>query len=232
YDDAIDPGYFYGFEGIITPIQEVTPPSRVLPWWLCVRPDPPEPCPVRINPAEEFVRFADYDVDFKFPLASSRKPMKIKRPTDCIVCAPTLIDEVPPEPPPPECEFPSAWNVTRSPTGPTYAITVDGEPITYDNYQDLLPDNSFYITDAGPGRPGNEVMMQLRWGNFDPEEVGNFLFWLDSSFLGNMTVPFEQWACLRGYRSYGEGWFQDPVGVINCCEEHPLCVELHHQGGG
>lgn len=100
YDDGINPVSFYGFEGIITPIQEVAPPTRVLPWWLCVRPDPPEPCPVRTNPAEEFVHFEDYDADFKFPLASSRKPMKIVRPQGCVACGPNLTDAVDPEPDP------------------------------------------------------------------------------------------------------------------------------------
>ena len=56
------------------------PPPGNRPWWLCVRPAPLEPCPVRINPVEEFVDFKNYDADFKFPLASSRKPMKIERP--------------------------------------------------------------------------------------------------------------------------------------------------------
>lgn len=100
YADDYNADLFYGFEGIITPVQEVVPPTRVLPWWLCVRPDPPEPCPVRTNPAEEFVPYDDYDADFKFPLASSRKPMKIVRPQGCVACGPNLTDAVDPEPDP------------------------------------------------------------------------------------------------------------------------------------
>lgn len=85
---------FYGFAALLVPVMPA--PIGCLPWWLCVRPDPPEPCPVRVNPVEEFVGFNDYDANFKFPLASSRKPMKIERPADCIVCAPTLLNQTDP----------------------------------------------------------------------------------------------------------------------------------------
>lgn len=204
------------------------------PWWMCCDPrsGPPDPYPVRPT---EFVTLEDYDKDFTYPLASSRAIVPVQQSGCGVACGPNMGGETPPppEPPEPECEFPSAWNVTQSPDGTAYAITVDGEPITHDNYQDLLlsyNQYSFYITDAGLGQPGIEVMMELQWGDFDPN-TGNFLFFLSEDFLDNRFVPFEQWACLRGYRSYGEGWFQDPVGVINCCEEQTLCVELHHQGG-
>lgn len=72
-------------------------PEPVLPWWLCVPKDPPEPCPVRPT---GFVPFSEYDEDFKYPLASSRVPSQINRPDDCVVCAPTIIEGevIPPEP--------------------------------------------------------------------------------------------------------------------------------------
>lgn len=95
-------GYYYGdfyyVDALITPI--ISEVSVSIPWWACVRPDPPEPCPVRANPAEEFVPFWDYDADFKFPLASSRKPMKIERPHGCVACGPNLTDADDPEPDP------------------------------------------------------------------------------------------------------------------------------------
>lgn len=98
----ISSGYYYGnfyyVDALITPI--ISEVSVSIPWWACVRPDPPEPCPVRANPAEEFVPFDDYDADFKFPLASSRKPMKIVRPQGCVACGPNLTDAVDPEPDP------------------------------------------------------------------------------------------------------------------------------------
>lgn len=71
----------------ITAPQEVV---RCLPWWLCSPKTPKPPCPERPT---EFVPFSDYDQDFKYPLASSRVPLKIERPDDCIVCRPNLIDE-------------------------------------------------------------------------------------------------------------------------------------------
>lgn len=100
-------------------------PVTCLPWWLCTPRDPPEPCPVRVNPVEEFVGFNDYDANFKFPLASSRKPMKIERPDDCIACRPTLVDEVAPGPDPdpePECA-----TLTVTPYSPTQLTDWNGD---------------------------------------------------------------------------------------------------------
>lgn len=68
----------------------IPPDSDSTPWWLCKPKDPVEPCPIRTT---EFVEFANYDADFKYPLSSSRKPVFVIRPDGCIVCRPTLLDE-------------------------------------------------------------------------------------------------------------------------------------------
>ena len=114
---------FYGFSALLVPVMPA--PIGRLPWWLCVRPDPPEPCPVRVNPVEEFVPFSDYDADFKFPLASSRVPLKLPKPEDCIACRPTLVDEVAPGPDPdpePECA-----TLTVTPYSPTQLTDWNGD---------------------------------------------------------------------------------------------------------
>ena len=102
YTSAVGSGWSvietYAF--LIEVWQDDLPPEGIRPWWLCVPKDPPEPCPVRPT---TFVDFANYDPDFKFPLQSSRKPSRIVRPDGCVVCAPTLIEQVEPEPPPPIC---------------------------------------------------------------------------------------------------------------------------------
>lgn len=89
--------YFYNFEGIFTPYQEPVVTGR-LPWWLCVPKVTPAPCPDR---SSDFVSFRDYDTEFKFPMASSRVPLKTTRLPDCIACRPNLIDADHPEPEPP-----------------------------------------------------------------------------------------------------------------------------------
>lgn len=82
-------------------IESVDPPVvRVLPWWMCPPREQPEPCPVRPT---TFVTLENYDPNFKFPLASSRQPSKIKTPFECVSCHPVLLDEPDPvDPPDPE----------------------------------------------------------------------------------------------------------------------------------
>lgn len=84
--------------------------TRKLPWWMCLPKKPVTPCPVRPT---GFVPFSEYDSEFKFPLASSRKPSRIKRDADCIACRPVVGDEPveptpdpvdPPVPPEPEIQ--------------------------------------------------------------------------------------------------------------------------------
>ena len=66
-------------------------PEGSRPWWFCT---PAETVPVPPSRAEGFVLFADYDADYKFPLASSRVPAPAKvGPLEegCHGCAPEII---------------------------------------------------------------------------------------------------------------------------------------------
>lgn len=91
-------GNFYDFEAILTPTPDEEPePETVKPWWLCNAKEPVTPCPVRPT---TFVPLDEYDVDFKFPLTSSRVESKIVRPEECMVCRPVLINEPDPGPDP------------------------------------------------------------------------------------------------------------------------------------
>lgn len=71
---------------------EVTKVDKKLPWWYCVPKTPPIPCPVRPT---GFIPFADYDVGFKYPIASSRMPSKIQKTDEegCVTCSPKLIEQ-------------------------------------------------------------------------------------------------------------------------------------------
>lgn len=101
---------FFSIDGIIDPLGDAPYVPKVLPWWLCIATPPSEDPPiVRDDPSITFVPFAEYDADFRYPLASSRVASKIKNEVGCIVCGPNLIDIVEPEPEPePEPETPPA----------------------------------------------------------------------------------------------------------------------------
>jgi hypothetical protein len=66
-------------------------PDAPTPWWYCI---PKEAIPVPPARSTSFVVFADYDADYKFPLASSRVPAPIKTgpfEEGCHGCAPEII---------------------------------------------------------------------------------------------------------------------------------------------
>lgn len=82
-----------GFELLAIEFQiwvEEALPTTTLPWWMCPPKETIEPCPIRPT---GFVPFDEYDVDFKFPLSSSRVPAKNPISTDCITCRPNLVDD-------------------------------------------------------------------------------------------------------------------------------------------
>lgn len=127
-----------------------------------------------------------------------------------------------------DCLVPSAWQVKYNADLETYAIYVNGVAVDDTNRGDLLPWNHLIITEGVEGdyrdgvidgETGTNIHIRLRWGDFDPEEVGDYLFWLDEGFDEgpHPTPPLEQWACLNGFKSYGEGGYEDPVGRVNCC---------------
>lgn len=66
------------------------------PWWYCVPKPAPTPCPTR---STEFVPLAEYDADFKFPVASSRVPSKVAHVDEegCTPCSPDLITPTDPD---------------------------------------------------------------------------------------------------------------------------------------
>lgn len=66
----------------------VTAVAANLPWWYCVPKEPMTPCAVRTT---EFVTFAEYDLAFKYPVASSRVPSPIQKLEECEGCSPTLL---------------------------------------------------------------------------------------------------------------------------------------------
>lgn len=194
-----------------------TPGSR--PWWLCVRPDPPEPCPVRINPAEEFVDFENYDADFKFPLASSRKPMKIERPIDCIVCAPTLIDEIPPEPP--ECEFPSPWNIEIN--DDMFARITYQNTVLDSSNVGILPNEELIVTSGMTGDGWADIEYRFMFMGNEPD---------DFNFDTTQSSGIPMQACLNAFLRYTESGYTDYVGLVNCCEEGPtMCAAMTVQPG-
>lgn len=84
-------------EGDVPPVD---PPTFVRPWWMCV--PAPEPTTPPVRPIG-FVSLADYDADFRFPLASSRVQAKtLQEELGCTDCGPNIleIDDGGPDPDP------------------------------------------------------------------------------------------------------------------------------------
>lgn len=70
-----------------------TSPNLSPPWWLCIPKEAPPVLPTRPT---SFVLFADYDVDFKYPLGSSRvlaPKFAVPMEEGCQGCGPELINE-------------------------------------------------------------------------------------------------------------------------------------------
>lgn len=102
---SVDGGYGgrFSVEGVIYAtvrvIVEGPPEEDTCPrnWWLCCPPPPPEPIPVRPT---EFVALSEYDLEFTYPLKSSRIPSKDLSRYGCVNCGPALPSPLPPAPEP------------------------------------------------------------------------------------------------------------------------------------
>ena len=176
-------GSFQSIEGTISPFG--TAVTVVPPWWLCLRPEEPtEPPPVRPDPAAQFISLAQYDADFRYPLASSRVPSKIKRELGCIVCGPELIGAAPGPGPNPEPE--------PEPAEAAYAVFGEGTYV----YE--------FGFDPGFSRSSQMQVMQdgVQVANLEYNEYNGFPAW-NGSFNGNydstQPVTFVQgsWECTR-----------------------------------
>lgn len=104
----------------------VTAVAGNLPWWYCIPEEPVTPCPVR---STTFVEFKDYDVNFKYPVASSRVPSSIQNSEECGGCSPTLLDAVVTPPveegtPPLNTTFPSITTDTTFECGEVLSVNV------------------------------------------------------------------------------------------------------------
>lgn len=80
----------------ITVLGEDTCPQN---WWLCCPPPAPEPIPERPT---GFVPLDQYDLEFTYPLKSSRKLFKDDFWDGCVNCGPVYGPEPEPAPCPPE----------------------------------------------------------------------------------------------------------------------------------
>lgn len=78
----------------ITVLGEDTCPRN---WWLCC--PKPEPAPVPERPTD-FVPLDQYDLEFTYPLKSSRKPSRNPLQDGCVNCGPVFVAPDPPEPDP------------------------------------------------------------------------------------------------------------------------------------
>ena len=202
---GMDSHSFYGFSALLVPVMPA--PIGRLPWWLCVRPDPPEPCPVRPT---EFVPFDQYDADFKYPLASSRVPLKITKPEGCVVCAPTLVDAV--DPPDPEPE-PLCASITFNGGSPTI-LTSDGASDTT-NFPSWFEWDMFYsfylrFTD------NPSVVFHFVWNEPDFGDIGYVA--TDYSGSGDpveITNPSGSAEWAQGQDSPMEDWDWTCVNVVS-----------------
>lgn len=100
--------------------------TRMLPWWMCLPKKPVTPCPVRPT---GFVPFSQYDSEFKFPLASSRKPSRIRRDEDCVACRPVVGDENTAPTPTPEPDPPVPECISNLMISGTRLVHMDGLPV-------------------------------------------------------------------------------------------------------
>lgn len=78
----------------ITVLGEDTCPRN---WWLCC--PKPEPDPVPERPTD-FVPLDQYDLEFTYPLKSSRKPSRNPLQDGCVNCGPVFATPAPPVPEP------------------------------------------------------------------------------------------------------------------------------------
>lgn len=78
----------------ITVLGEDTCPKN---WWLCC--PKPDPGPVPERPTD-FVPLDQYDLEFTYPLKSSRKPSRNPIQDDCVNCGPVFVAPAPPVPEP------------------------------------------------------------------------------------------------------------------------------------
>lgn len=182
------------------------------PNWGCKPFVPLEPCPVRPT---GFVPFSEYDNNFKYPLASSRKPAPPKVLVRS-VCVPTLI-EPGPDPEPPDCEFPSSWQIEMN-SNMFAKITYEGTVLNESNCNDFLPYGILIVTDANVGNNGSELDWRYQFYT-DQEDGFNFdIFQSSGENLPN---------CLNAYYDYTESGYVEPAGLVNCCEEPAIvCSSL------
>lgn len=172
----------------ISPVAEAVIPTG-LPWWYCTPKLPAEPCSER---PEGFVPFSEYDADFKFPLASSRVPSKVKRPDDCFTCSPTLIEA-------------SVTVCEPEPEGPCTTTGVVS-PYGYDTIESVMNFPSWFaweLTNAFYVRINGITIYEFEYSNGDDAYLtadGSFSFSSDDAVLSvevSDSPVGGTWSCLE-----------------------------------
>jgi hypothetical protein len=153
---------------------EVCPEANKQPWWYCPEKEPEVPCPERPT---GYVPYDEYDIGFKFPLASSRK----RRPLPCRIT--TVPDEYPEDPYAPiivSGSLPDGY-VGDSVVFDGYTATGGSGPKTFALVPGSLPLNAGLSLNADGTVTGDYAAPD---GPYGPWEI------IATDTLGNVSEPY------------------------------------------